>query len=168
MAGQAPGGWYPQPGVPAARPPQAPPPQAPALPPAATRAARIEVLPGTGFGLAYPVVKATVSGLAVGSMVGGFISILASFAVFCFGLAGAQDGWGVLVSGAFAILAGLVGGAAAASGLVARRQILASRGDLRGRGLAITGIACGSSGLGLALLGFLLAALAQSTSTPTG
>src|SRR5262249_38103980 len=73
MAAPAPGGWSPQ---------------LPPVPPRPTpvpRAARIEVLPGTGFGVAYPVVKPTVSGLAVGSMVGGIISILVSFVVFCFG-----------------------------------------------------------------------------------
>ncbi|MBO0869723.1 MAG: hypothetical protein J2P15_14270 [Micromonosporaceae bacterium] len=127
----------------------------------------MEVLPGTGFGVAYPLVKPTLSGLAVGSMVGGIASVLVSLAVFCFGLAGAQPGWGVLVSGAFAILGGVMGAAATATGLVARRQILAISGELRGRGLGVTGIVCGSIGMGLTVVGFLLAALAQ-TSAATG
>jgi hypothetical protein len=82
-----------------------------------------------------------------------------AFVVICFGLTGARGGWGPLVSGAFAILAALVGGGALAAGLVSTRRIAHSGGRLSGRGLAVTGIACGASGLGLAVLGVLLAVL---------
>jgi hypothetical protein len=116
-------------------------------------------VPGTDFALAYPALTPTVSGLAIGSMVVGIGSILVTTAVFCFGAAGAQSGWGALVAGAFAILAGLAGGAALAGGLVARRQIARSQGRLSGRGLALTGVICGAVGLGLTVLGFLLALL---------
>src|SRR5262249_42358767 len=95
--GPAPAGW-PSP-APYQAPYQGPYPGPPARPaPVATaRPVRIEVLPGTGFGVAYPSVSPTVSGLAIGSMVAGIGSIIVSFSVFCFGLTGARDGWGLLV-----------------------------------------------------------------------
>jgi Domain of unknown function (DUF4190) len=123
------------------------------------RPVRVDPVPGTPFGVAYLGVSPTVSGLAVGSMVAGIGSVLVSLLVYCFGLAGAQPGWGPLVAGAFAILAGLVGAAALASGLVAMRQIRRAPGELRGRGLAITGVACGGSGVALTVLGFVLVTL---------
>jgi hypothetical protein len=92
-------------------------------------------------------------------MVAGIGSVLVAFVVICFGLTGARAGWGPLVSGAFAILAALVGGGALAAGLVSTRRIVHSGGRLSGRGLAVTGIACGASGLGVAVLGVLLAVL---------
>lgn len=116
---------------------------------------RIEPIAGTPFGVAYPSVTATVSGIAVGSMVAGIGSILVSLLVYAFGLAGAGSGWGPLVAGAFAILAGLAGLAALATGLVAMRQIRRTP-ESRGRELAITGVVCGGSGVALTLLGFLL------------
>jgi hypothetical protein len=119
----------------------------------------VDHVPGTDFGVAYLTVSPTVSGLAAGSMVAGIGSALVSLVVICFGVTGASGGWGPLVSGAFAVLAGLVGGGALAAGLVARRQIRGSGGRLSGGGLAVTGIACGASGLGVALLGVLLAVL---------
>jgi hypothetical protein len=123
------------------------------------RPVRVDPVPGTPFGVVYLGVSPTVSGLAVGSMVAGIGSVLASLLVYCFGLAGARGGWGPLVSGAFAILAGLVGAAAVGTGLVAMRQIRRAPGELGGRGLAITGVACGGSGVALTVLGFLLVAL---------
>jgi hypothetical protein len=128
------------------------------------RPVRVDPVPGTPFGVVYLGVSPTVSGIAVGSMVAGIGSVLVSLLVYCFGLAGAQNGWGPLVSGAFAILAGLVGGAALATGLVAMRQIRQAPTELGGRGLAITGVACGGSGIGLTVLGFLLVALVSQGS----
>jgi hypothetical protein len=110
--------------------------------------------------VAYLAVNPTVSGPAVGSMVAGIGSILVTTLVFCFGLAGAQSGWGVLVAGAFAILAGLLGAAGIATGWVAMRQIRRAADRLSGRGMAIAGLACGGAGVGLTLLGFVIAALA--------
>jgi hypothetical protein len=128
------------------------------------RPVRVDPVPGTPFGVVYLGVSPTVSGVAVGSMVAGIGSVLVSLLVYCFGLAGAQNGWGPLVSGAFAILAGLVGAAALITGLVAMRQIRQAPAEQSGRGLAITGVACGGSGIGLTVLGFLLVVLVTQTS----
>lgn len=159
-----PAAWQPYPppgGVPPGVPQPVRPPgwavPVPPPPPQAARPVRVEALPGTPFGVAYLGVSPTVSGLAVGSMVAGIGSVLVAMVVVCFGLAGAQSGWGPLVAGAFAILAALVGGTAAAAGIVAMRQIRRAAGAASGRGLAVTGLACGASGVGLTLLGFLLA-----------
>jgi hypothetical protein len=141
------------PGWPA--PPTPPPPPPGQMP----RPVRMDPVPGTPFGVVYLGVSPTVSGLAVGSMVAGIGAILVSLLVYCFGLAGAQPGWGPLVSGAFAILAAVVGGAALTTGVIAMRQIRQAPGELSGRGLAITGVACGGTGVGLTVLGFLLVAL---------
>jgi hypothetical protein len=92
-------------------------------------------------------------------MVAGIGSILVSLLVLCFGWAGAQPGWGALVAGAFTVLAVAVGGGALGTALVANRQIRRSAGEITGRGLAITGLVCGSVGAGLALFGLLLAVL---------
>jgi hypothetical protein len=126
------------------------------------RPVRVDHVPGTDFGVAYLPVNPTVSGTAAGSMVAGIGSIVVALVVICFGVTGARSsdgtgGWGPLVSGAFAILAGLLGGGALAVGLLTRRQIRRSSGRLSGGGLAVTGIACGASGLGVAVLGVLLA-----------
>jgi hypothetical protein len=122
---------------------------------------RVDPVPGTDFGVAYLAVNPTVSGLAAGSMVAGIGSDLVALVAVCFGAIGASSGggWGPLVSGAFAILAALVGGGALAAGLATRRQIGRSGGRLSGRGFALAGIACGASGLGVAALGVLLAIL---------
>jgi hypothetical protein len=149
-----------------AAPGYAPPPvpYPPAMPPPPRgvqpfRPVRIDPIPGTHFGIAYPGLNPTVSGLAVGSMVAGIGSIVVSLLVLCFGLVGAQRGWGPLVAGAFTVLAVAVGGAALAAALVANRQIRRSAGENTGRGLAITGLVCGSVGAALALSGLLLAVL---------
>lgn len=127
----------------------------PAVPPTV----RVDPVPGTTFGVAYYAVSPTVSGMAIGSMVGGIASILVATLVLCFGLAGSNAGWGALVSGAFAVLAGVLGGGALVAGLLARRQIKRATGSLSGRGMATAGVACGGSGFGLALLSFVLALL---------
>lgn len=116
-------------------------------------------MPGTQFGVAIPALSPTVSGLAVGSMVAGIGSDLVSLLVLCFGVAGAQGGWGALVAGAFAALAFLVGGGATGAAAVARRQIGNSGGGMTGRSLALTGLICGLCGAGLAVLGLGLAIL---------
>src|SRR5918912_706536 len=73
---------------------------------------------------------------------------LVSLLVLCFGLAGAQAGWGALVAGAFTLLSVIGGAGAIVVGLAARRQIRGSgsSGQVRftGRGIAVAGISCGA------------------------
>jgi hypothetical protein len=107
--------------------------------------------------VAIPALHPTVSGLAVGSMVAGIGSIAVSLLVLCFGLYGANKGWGPLVAGAFTVLAVVLGGGAIGSAAPAMREIKRSAGQVTGRGLAVTGLACGGTGFGLALLSLLLA-----------
>ena len=127
-------------------------------------AMRVDLIEGTQFGVAYPAVPPTPSGPAIGSMVAGIVSILISFVVCCFGITGSTDGWGPAVSGAFAVLAAFIGGGAIGMGLFAARQIRRSGGSVRGRGMAIAGISCGGSGIGLTVLFFLLAVVATAGS----
>jgi hypothetical protein len=107
------------------------------------------------------------SGLAVGALLAGIVSLLISFIVGCAGLGGAQEGWGVWVGGAFALVAGVTGGAGVVLGWLGMRQIrhAAPPPAIRftGRGIAISGIACGATGLGLTVLGLALASLIQAT-----
>lgn len=77
---------------------------------------------GTPYGLAILGAPATTSGTAVGSLVCGIASVLVAMLVTCFGLAGADDGWGLWVAGAFALLAGSLGIAAVGLGMVGVRQ----------------------------------------------
>ena len=123
------------------------------------RPVRVDAVPDTDFGVAYLGVSPTVSGLAIGAMVGGIGSILVTLLVFCFGLAGAQGGWGPLVAGAFAVLAGLLGIASVGAGVTARRMIRSGRPGVpsAGRGMAVSGIVCGAVGAGLAALGIVVA-----------
>jgi hypothetical protein len=121
---------------------------------------RIEPVPGTEFGVAYVPVAPTASGLAIGSLVAGIGSVAVSLIVGCFGIAGGSAGWGFLVAGAFAVLAGLLGVGAAGIGIVAMRQIRAARGRLTGRGIAIAGISCGGAGVVLTGAGMLIALVA--------
>jgi hypothetical protein len=139
-----------------------------ALPPAAAGSIRVDVIEGTQFGVAYPAVPPTPSGPSIGSMVAGIVSILVSFIVGCFGLVGSTDGWGPAVSGAFAILAALIGAGAVGMGFFGLRQIRRGNGTVRGRGMAIAGISCGGTGIGLTLLLFLLAVVATAGSSTTG
>jgi hypothetical protein len=135
-----------------------------------------EAIPGTGFAVAIVGVAPTTSGPATASLVAGIGSILVSFVVACFGTAGAQGGWGPLVAGAFAVLAGLAGVAALAlarAGLVQIRRAAptnlpsvaaAASPGVTGRGLAISGLICGFIGLtftAVALLGSLALTAAQ-------
>lgn len=127
---------------------------------------RIDAIPGTGFGLVQLQVPPITSGLATGSLIAGIASILISVLVLCFGVAGAQAGWGGWVSGAFALLSVLFGAGAIALGLIARRQIRGSGrpGAVRfsGGGVAVAGIACGSSGAGIAVLCLVLSLVLQA------
>jgi hypothetical protein len=113
----------------------------------------VEAVPGTAFGIAFLPVTPTVFGPAIGSMVAGIASILVGLFVFCLGLTTVTP----LAAGAFTVTTALVGAAAVVVGLLAIRHIARSAGALRGRPLAITGIACGGSGLGIGLFGLLLA-----------
>jgi hypothetical protein len=108
---------------------------------------RVEPVPGTPYGLAIFGPPATTSGPAIGALVAGVASIVVSFLVGCVGL----DGWGILAAGAFAILAGCLGGAGIALGLVGARQTRRPSGSSRstGRSLAIAGGVCGAVGLGI-------------------
>jgi len=126
----------------------------------------VEAVPGTPFGTVHLDVPPMTSGLAIGALVAGIASVLVSFLVACFGLAGAADGWGAWAAGAFALLGGLAGGASIVLGVLGLRQIrrVAPPPAIRfaGRGLAIAGLSCGGTGLGVTLLAFLLALLLQA------
>jgi hypothetical protein len=139
--------------------------QAPIPPEARRPPSRVEPVPGTSFGVAYLDVPAATSGTAVSSLVTGIASILVSFVVTCFGLAGASAGWGGWVAGAFAVLAILLGLAAIGLGLAGLRQVRRARerGTIRvgGRGLAITGLACGGSGIAITVLALVATLLIQ-------
>jgi hypothetical protein len=141
----------------------------PAAPPASAndrwRPERVQPVPGTEFALVQLQVPPISSGLATGSLIAGIGSILVSLLVFCFGLAGASDGWGALVGGAFTLTAVLAGGGSIALGLIATRQIRnsAEPGRIRfvGRGRAVAGISCGCAGAGIALLALVLTLVLQ-------
>ncbi|MGE5829998.1 MAG: hypothetical protein ACM30G_16800 [Micromonosporaceae bacterium] len=143
-AGAYPPGAYPSGGgypVPVGYPP--PPPRV-GLP----RPVAIEAIPGTPFGVAIVGIAPTASGPSAASLVAGIASILVALVVGCFGVLGANDGWGPIVSGAFAVLAAVIGGASVTLGVVGLRQIRRARPvQLTGRGPAIIGIVCGALGL---------------------
>lgn len=127
---------------------------------------RVEPVPGTPFGVVHLAVPPITSGLAIGGLVAGIASVLVSLLVGCFGIAGARAGWGAWAAGAFTLLAGIAGTAGIVLGLLGRRQInrTAESSAVRftGRGVALAGLVCGASGLGLTLLAFLLALLLQA------
>ncbi|WP_091555815.1 hypothetical protein [Micromonospora pattaloongensis] len=126
----------------------------------------MEAVPGTPFGLVHLDVPPVASGPAVGSLVAGIASILVSVLVTCFGLAGADAGWGAWAAGAFALLSGLAGIAALALALFGMRQIrrIAPPPAIRftGRGLAIAGLICGGIGLTVTAASFGLALFLQA------
>jgi hypothetical protein len=112
--------------------------------------------------LAIFATPAATSGPAVGGLVAGVAAVLVSFVVGCFGITdllarggGGTEGWGALVGGAFAVLTGFLGAAGIGLGLVglrqSRRTVPAVDREVRGRGLAITGIACGGTGIAIAV-----------------
>jgi hypothetical protein len=129
------------------------------------RPERVDPVAGTEFGVVRLQVPPIASGLATGSLIAGITSIGVSFLVLCFGLAGSSDNWGGWVAGAFTLLGVLVGGGAAALGVVALRQIRRSRrpGRIRftGRGAAIAGISCGAAGAGISVVSLALALVLQ-------
>jgi hypothetical protein len=100
---------------------------------------------GSPFGLAIVPVPPTSSGQASASLATGIACLLVSLVVTCFGLLGASKGWGPIVAGAFAVLAGFAGVAAVILGLIGLRR--ARGGGVTGRGLAVTGVTCGTIGL---------------------
>lgn len=159
--GQPPGGrWgpvHPSPG-PGWGP--APPPRETVRPPK-----RVDPVPGTPFGVVHLDVPPVTSGLAVGSLVAGIASILVSLLVGCFGIAGAQGGWGAWAAGAFTVLGALAGAGGMVAGRLGLRQIRRpappSAVRFSGRGLALAGISCGAAGLVLSLGGLGLALLVQ-------
>jgi len=124
---------------------------------AARRPTRIDPVPGTSYGLAIFGAPPATSGPAVGALVAGVAAVLVSFVVGCVGLADAAssdvgtDGWGALVGGAFAVLTGFLGTAAIGLGVVGMRRTgrraQPADGPVRGRGMAIAGIACGGAGV---------------------
>ena len=126
---------------------------------------RVDPVAGTEYGLLQLRVAPATSGRAIGSLIAGIGSILASVLVLCFGLAGSGDGWGGWVAGAFSLLSVLIGGGAVALGLIAVRQIRRSGADGRlrftGRGAAVAGISCGAAGAGIALLSLVLTLVLQ-------
>jgi hypothetical protein len=119
----------------------------------------VRPVPGTGFMVAVVGIAPTMSGRAVASLVAGVGSILVSLVVGCFGVLGGQSGWGPKVAGAFALLALFAGVASVVMGRMALREMhrLPEAVRPRGRGFALSGLVCGSSGIGLTVLGFLLA-----------
>lgn len=125
---------------------------------------RIQSVPGTPFGLAYPSVPPGISGLGIGALVAGVASTLVSLLVACFGLAGADAGWGGWVAGAFAVLAVALGLAGVGLAVAALRQIGRARATgnpLGGRGLAIAGMSCGAAGALLTALALAAVLLLQ-------
>ena len=130
----------------------------PGLPPPVA----IDPVPGTPFGVAIVPAPPTSSGPATASLVAGIASILVAFVVSCFGLVGASGGWGPIVAGAFAVLAGCVGIAAVVLGLAGLRQIRSAAGSVTGRGLAASGVACGSVGLGITVLAVVISVAAAT------
>lgn len=156
-------GDTPPPPLPASPVPPPPPPLAPPVPPpreAIRRPARIEPVPDSPYGLAIYGNPPTVSGPAIGSLVAGIAAILVSLAVSCLALVEAaaveQDaGTGALVGGAFAVLAAFLGIAGIGLGAAGMRQTsrrrLAADGAVSGRGIAISGLACGAVGVAIAV-----------------
>ncbi len=129
------------------------------------RPGHVEAVPGTGFGVVHLQVAPLTSGLAVGALMAGIAAVLVSLLVICFGVAGAEDGWGPWVAGAFTLLGGLAGGAGIGAGMAAMRQIRRSGrpGLIRftGRGVAIGGVVCGAAGLAICLLALGLSLVVQ-------
>ncbi|MFI5839832.1 hypothetical protein ACIA8K_08980 [Catenuloplanes sp. NPDC051500] len=124
------------------------------------RAERVEPVAETPFAVVHLEVPSVVSGLAIGSLITGIVALLVSFAVVCFGLLGAESGWGALVAGAFALLSVIAGAGSLVQGFGALRQIRrpaeASSIRFSGRGLAIAGLSCGGGGAAVALLALLI------------
>jgi hypothetical protein len=117
---------------------------------------RVQPVPGTPFGLAILGTKPITTGLASGSLIAGIAALLVSLIAGCFGLVGARGGWGGLAAGAFAVLSGLLAVGAMVLGLLGMRQIRRSSA-LTGKGLAISGLACGAVALVLTVVAVISA-----------
>ena len=117
---------------------------------------RVEPVPGTPYGLAILGTQPIVTGLASGSLATGIGSLFVSFVVGFFALVGASAGWGPLASGAFAVLALVIGTGSIVLGILALRQVRRSSA-LRGRGLALSGLIIGSLAVALTLVCVLAA-----------
>lgn len=142
---------------------------APAVPPpprqGSWKPARVEAVTGTQFGVVHLEIPPVTSGFAVGSLVAGIAAPLVGLLVLCFGVAGADGGWGAWVAGAFTLLGLVAGGGGVGLGLAALRQIRGSGrpGWVRftGRGPAIGGAWCGGIGAGICLLSLTLVVVLQ-------
>ena len=128
------------------------------------RTAHVDQVQGTPFGLALLRVPPTVSGAAIGSLVGGIVAVLVSFVVGSLGLGAAvaeEDGPALAaVAGAFGILCAAFGTGGVVFGVAGMRQVRRGAGRITGRGMAIAGIACGCCAVllaGLAVVGSLAA-----------
>lgn len=82
----------------------------------------------------------------MGSLVAGIAGLVVALVVLCFGLAGAVDGWGPLVAGAFGVLAGTLGLGGVGLGIVGLRRTRPGGvvQPASGRGLALAGLICGA------------------------
>src|SRR4051794_14232780 len=116
---------------------------------------RVDLVQGTPFGVAYPLVQATPSGPAIGSLVAGIASIFVGLTVSCLGLVGAPEGWGPVAGGAFTVLAAFLGLGAIGLGVFGTRQIRRVGRLVSGRGMAVTGIVLGSVGAGIGVLSLM-------------
>lgn len=110
---------------------------------------------GTPYGILYPLLRPAVSGFGIAAMVAGIAALLVAVVVVCLGTASGR----ALASGAFAVLALVLGGAALVAGVRAARAVRISNGGVRGRGMAVTGICCGAVAIGVTAFGIVLALL---------
>jgi hypothetical protein len=110
----------------------------------------------------YLGVRPLASGQAIGSMIAGIASIIASGFFGLLGLVAASGGAALSIAPAFAFLGLVISGGAIGLGTVGLRQVRRSGGRTSGRGMALAGIICGSIGAGFTLLGLLLALAANS------
>jgi hypothetical protein len=121
---------------------------------------RVDVVQGTPFGVAYPLVPSTPSGPSIGSLVAGIASVLVALFASCLGVTGSADGWGPAAAGAFTALAVFLGLGGIGLGIFGMRQIRlagqGSSGRSSGKGMAVTGLVLGAVGAGAAVLALLI------------
>jgi hypothetical protein len=129
------------------------------------RTRRVDPVPGTVFGVVHLEVAPATSGLAISALVAGIAAIVVAFVVLCFGLVGADAGWGAWAAGAFTVLTVAAGTAGVALGVLARRQIRqvgpAASMRFQGKGLASAGLICGIAGLVIGVVAFVAALALQ-------
>ncbi len=165
-----------QPGIPSpptAWPPPPPPPEAWQYP------VRVEPVPGSPYVLAILGPPVVTAGQAVGALVAGLAAVTVALAMGCTAavvLTAEESPWGV---GAFAVLATVLGVAAILLGVAGIRRTgrrppahpqpwspgvagppAASSGEIvvvrKGRGLAVSGLVCGATGLFLTVVTLLV------------